>query len=183
LIKVLVMCTANRCRSPIVEGLLRARIDPGCVAVSSAGFLESGRPAESGVLGVLDPMGIDMHDHRSRSVDRDLLDHSDLVITMEVAHLMSISELSMEAYRRSFTLLELDRAWQAFDSEPFDSLAASLHAIASTRKASALLAEQRLLDVPDPMGQRQSSFDRTAALVAEPVVRIARELNRLGAIQ
>jgi protein-tyrosine phosphatase len=176
-INVLVMCTANRCRSPIVEGLLKNAVSGFDIAVTSAGFLDEGRPAESGAIRATHSHGIDISMHRSRSVTSAMLQQSDLIITMEVAHLMSINELNAPAYRRSFTVLELDRAWR-HAAEPSATLAQSLEQLASSRSAAKLLAQRSTVEVPDPMGRNQRAFDATVDLVAPSVHRIANELIR-----
>jgi protein-tyrosine phosphatase len=177
LINVLVMCTANRCRSPIVEGLLKNAVDGFDIAVSSAGFLDEGRPAEQGAIRATQSRGVDISAHRSRSITRELLDEADVIITMEVAHLMSINQLNPAAYRRAFTLLELDRAWTDV-STPAPTLGEAIDRVANARSASQLLAQRSTFEVPDPMGRNQRAFDATVELVDPPVHRIAKELIR-----
>ncbi len=88
---ILFVCTANICRSPIAMGLLKNMLDEkqveGDWRVESAGTwgLE-GDPAAAGSQAVMDSLGIDISDHRARSVNYDLLDSVDLILTMENGH-------------------------------------------------------------------------------------------------
>ena len=92
---VLVICTANICRSPMAEVLLLHKLAqedvPGEWTVSSAGtWASDGIPAsESGVL-VMQEQGLDTSGHRSRVVTASLLAEADLVLTMTGGHAESL---------------------------------------------------------------------------------------------
>ncbi len=92
---LLVICTANICRSPMVEVLLRRKLAqesvPGEWAVSSAGtWASDGIPAsENGVL-VMQEQGLDTSGHRSRVVTASLLAEADLILTMTAGHAESL---------------------------------------------------------------------------------------------
>lgn len=85
---ILIVCTANICRSPIAMGLLRNMLAEkhieGDWLVESAGTwgLE-GDQAAAGSQAVMNNMGIDIGDHRARRVDYDILQPFDLILTME----------------------------------------------------------------------------------------------------
>ncbi len=87
---ILVICTANICRSPVVEAVLRNRLAArglGDWEVSSAGTLAlDGDPPSRFGAEVLAERGIDIHDHRSREATRDQVIMADLVLCMESAH-------------------------------------------------------------------------------------------------
>ena len=65
---VLVVCTANMCRSPMAEGLL-TQLAPQ-QAVNSAGTHATGQSAASEAISVLADRGVDISSHvpRQRSV-------------------------------------------------------------------------------------------------------------------
>lgn len=88
---LLVVCTGNLCRSPMAEGLLRARLARDEARrdwqVKSAGtWATDGRPASAHAIVEMARRGIDLHAHRSRNVTRDMLVEADLVLTMTRQH-------------------------------------------------------------------------------------------------
>lgn len=86
--RILVVCTANICRSPLAERLLQRGAASRCLAleVSSAGFLYDDEPAAERMVAVAAERGLDLSDHRSRIVRAEMLDAADLVVTMERRH-------------------------------------------------------------------------------------------------
>ena len=91
---ILIICTANICRSPVVEVLLHNRLQKLGLTdwnVSSAGtWAEYGsRPSEfSGQL--MAEEGFDISNHRSRIINEALLEESDLVLCMELGHVEAL---------------------------------------------------------------------------------------------
>lgn len=85
---ILVLCYGNICRSPYAaERLTRLLGDRnGVVGVQSAGFYESGRPPPQEALAAASERGVDMAAHRSRLIQKDVLDGSDLVVVVTVRH-------------------------------------------------------------------------------------------------
>jgi protein-tyrosine phosphatase len=87
---VLMVCTANICRSPVAEALLRHRLASAGLAdwqVSSAGtWAEDGRTASRYSALLMAEQGQDLHQHRSRMVTGMLLDEVELVLCMASGH-------------------------------------------------------------------------------------------------
>ena len=90
--RVLVVCTANRGRSPIAEAILRrifAKRGLGDrVTVRSGGLCtheldRAGLPADPFCTAVAARHGLDLSDHIARPLSRSLVEESDLVIVME----------------------------------------------------------------------------------------------------
>jgi protein-tyrosine-phosphatase len=84
------VCTGNVCRSPMAMGLLRQRLaQDGLedeVIVSSAGVygLDGSAASQPGV-DVLAERGVDISDHRARTITKPDLVSADLVLVMEEA--------------------------------------------------------------------------------------------------
>jgi len=88
---VLFVCTANICRSPMVEGLMHAKVqkagDGDKWLVQSAGvWADSGYPAAVNTLNVLAARGIDLRSHRSQPITVELVDSFNLILVMERNH-------------------------------------------------------------------------------------------------
>lgn len=88
---ILVICTANQCRSPIaasmLERALRQRFPETEWHVSSAGtWARPGVPATAAMQTLAQERGIDLSAHRSREVDQAMLSAADLVLVMESGH-------------------------------------------------------------------------------------------------
>lgn len=88
---VLFVCTANICRSPLGEGLLKKHVEKIGQAdeweITSAGtWARNGLPAARNSEKLLMDRGIDISDHGSRLVTHEILAKADVVFTMESGH-------------------------------------------------------------------------------------------------
>ncbi len=85
MIKVLMVCLGNICRSPLAEGILQTKVDPTEVFVDSAGTggYHVGEPADSRSIAVAKEHGLDISQQRCRKlVAKDLRDF-DYVYVMD----------------------------------------------------------------------------------------------------
>jgi protein-tyrosine-phosphatase len=109
---VLFVCTANICRSPMAAGLFKRVLEDknpeGDWQVESAGTWGlDGEPAAAGSLVVMENKGIDISDHRARSVDQNLLQAFDLILTMESGQKESMRMEFPESSDKIFLLSEM----------------------------------------------------------------------------
>jgi protein-tyrosine-phosphatase len=86
---VLFVCTANICRSPMAEGLLKGMVadEADQWRIASAGIWALvGQPAALHTRQVLQQRGLALPDFRSRSINKALMDEFNLILTMERGH-------------------------------------------------------------------------------------------------
>lgn len=107
-VRILVVCTANICRSPVVEALLRAKLAArghGSWQVASGGLLAgAGHPASKHGVKILASRGLDLQGHRSHEVGRADVEVADLVLCMERRHAEAL-EVENRSQREKIYLL------------------------------------------------------------------------------
>lgn len=87
---VLFVCTGNTCRSPMAEGLFKKMLEEKglcSVTCTSAGISAfDGEAASENSIEAMNEIGIDISLHRSKTVTRDLLDGTDLIVCLSKGH-------------------------------------------------------------------------------------------------
>jgi low molecular weight protein-tyrosine phosphatase len=161
--RILFVCTANICRSPMAAALLGHLLGERGVAadVCTAGLLEPGRPVSDGAVRVLAARRLDVSGHRSRRLDADLVRSATVVVGMERRHVREAVVLAPEAWPRAFTLKQLVRRGMAIGprtTEPFDGWLARVH---QGRRPLEFLGPGDD-DIDDPYGRSDDAFRRTA---------------------
>ena len=109
--RVLVVCTANICRSPYIEARLRhelMRSGAAGVAVESAGTRAlTGEPMAAESSELLARAGVDSDPgFRARQITVPMLERADLVLTATRDHRAQVLDVSPAALRRTLTLTE-----------------------------------------------------------------------------
>lgn len=139
---ILVVCTANICRSPVAMALLRDRLARQGLddwTVASAGtWAVARRGAAHYSRAVMAQSGLDIDDHVARMVSEPLLEEADLVLCMEEGH--------VEALQQEFPA-------QAYKVHPITEMAGPVYSIA------------------DPYGGQYIDYQRMAAEMASVIDR------------
>ena len=172
---ILVVCTANRCRSVMVEALLARRLAASGAAgsVRSAGLLRVGDPPPPEVISAMAAYGLDVAAHRSGVLRGGALSDAQLVLGMAREHVRHAVVADPAAWARTFTLKELVRRGQEDGpGVPGESLADWLSRIHHGRDRQALLGDSPDDDVPDPIGGPPDAYAATAAQLDDLVGRL-----------
>ncbi len=93
--RLLFVCTANICRSPMAEGLARAYGNERRWRVESrsAGTRAlDGHPAAPNAVKALRELGIDIRENRSQPVTDELVAWADRILVMEMRHAQDLRE-------------------------------------------------------------------------------------------
>jgi len=173
---IVVLCTANVCRSPMAAALLARRLSGLGVAapVRSAGMLRSGDPPLPEVISVMARYGIDITGHRSRVACAADLSRASLVLAMARDNLRYAVVTEPGAWPRAFTLRELIRRGERVGprppGEPFSGWLSRVHA---GRERVALLGDSADDDVPDPAGGPPHAYADVAGLLDRSLTRLA----------
>jgi protein-tyrosine phosphatase len=178
--RVLVVCTGNISRSPVVEHLLRSDLSDGSVAVASAGthaVVEA--PIDPPMGSLLAGIGIDSAQFRARQLRSYLLTDVDLVLGLTREHRAAAVTLEPTIVRKAFTLREFARILPA--AGPFfgKTIGDRLHAATD----AAALARMRVPptrpaddDVMDPYGASIQVYRRVFAEIYDAVAAITTAL-------
>jgi protein-tyrosine-phosphatase len=153
---ILVVCSANQCRSPLVAALLQAKLaDRGLdTEVTSVGTRAyDGAPATDGTQQVARRLGVDLGPHRSTALSAPAIAAADLVVVLERAHVRDVVALAPATWPRTFTLKELVRRGRAIGPRPNgEPVATWLARVGVGRQPRDLLGASPADDVDDPTG-------------------------------
>jgi protein-tyrosine phosphatase len=172
---ILAVCTANICRSPMMEALLRAQLDPGQFEVASAGVKGWDRkPMDRMAEMELMRLGQTATTFRSHEIDSYLVDSADLILTATRSHRSEVLGMNPGALRKTFTLMEFAALSELVDG-------------AEPRELVAQAARQRSLapeaiDIGDPYRRSPEVHRATADQIDVAVRTISARLNALVAI-
>ena len=149
---LLMVCTGNTCRSPMAEGIAKQLIaeqlgvDPASLAdaelnVKSAGvYAYSGSPASPEAVRALAQLGIDIQNHQSTTLTRELIDEADVIYGMTAGHLEAVLAVSPGATGKTFRLDP--------DADVMDPIGADDSVYRSTAEAIRRAFVRRLKELP-----------------------------------
>lgn len=107
---ILFVCTGNTCRSPMAEGIFKALLKDNNIDninVSSAGISTfEGDSANEKAIYTLRNKGIDIKSHKSRQITKEIIENSDLILTMTKSHKGMILNALPEYLNKIFTIKE-----------------------------------------------------------------------------
>lgn len=103
---ILFVCTGNTCRSPMAAALfnkiaIERNLD---VRIESAGvFANDGEGASAEAIVVMKEYDIDLLGHHSQTINAELIEKSDLILTMTAAHKMLLDRYADD---KTYTICE-----------------------------------------------------------------------------
>ena len=104
---ILFVCTGNTCRSPMAAGIMEKLAEEnGLLArIESAGlFATDAESATAEAIEALKKYDVDLSEHKSQQITPELIEKSDLIITMTEAHKLLLQDLAKE---KTCTVCEL----------------------------------------------------------------------------
>ena len=154
-LRILVVCTANVCRSPVAERLLAQRLETKGIdaEVRSAGTHGGHHRVHKDTIRAAREVDVGLTDHESRRLSAELIEHdgADLVITMTREHLREVVAMAPQAWPRTFTLKELVRRGSGVGISD-GAIADWLSAAGADRRAADLMMPSVDDDLIDPYG-------------------------------
>ena len=183
--RVLIVCTANLCRSPIAEHLLRqANSAVGLNwAIESAGVSASiGLATHPLAADVLAERSITAREWRSRRLTRPMIERADLVLAAAAEHRRAVVVLDPRAAHRTFTLLQFARFAALAGPISRHDLAMAGNTLLSrvaTVRGDLQPVDPGADDLPDPMGKPLRAFQASAIQIQDAVDRIVTPMRVL----
>lgn len=143
---VLFVCTGNSCRSPMAAGLLKKYLKSrNDVEILSAGIAAMEHlHASPEAIKLMKHQEIDISQHRTRRLNKEMIEKATLILAMTKMHRMEILDMSPDAAGKVFLLKEFDQD-----------------------------VTQNFLDIPDPMGRPMADYENCLSKMKVPVRHLA----------
>lgn len=174
---VVFVCTGNRARSALAEAFFRTKSAGDAVRVESYGTLEFGpEPAMPHAIAAAASFGVDLRDHRARSLLGVRLDDVDLVIGFEPFHVAAAVVEAGARKERAFMFRELAALLEDF--APVTAGLGSARSQAAVDHAHARRAGRRssALSLADPYAGSRRVYDEVAATIDDLTSTLAMRL-------
>jgi protein-tyrosine phosphatase len=184
--RILMVCTGNICRSPVMERLLVARLRERLAAADAARFVVhsagtwsmSGEAMQPDAAETLASMGGDPSDFEARDLDVGMIRDADLVLTATREHRRLVVTAEPRAAGRTLTLRELARLLEPVTradidhrcstKDPVERMAAIV-AAALGRRGLVPVADPADDDIADPYGRDRAAYVRAASAIDEAI--------------
>jgi len=167
---ILAVCTANICRSPMIELLLRQRLDPERFSISSAGVYGWNRaPVDSMVTLELARFGVRAAGFQSRVLTDEAIEEADLILAATRDHRAHVLGRSPDALRKTYTLLEFAALMEGSEADSPEALVEETF----KRRSQA----RHALDLSDPYRQAPDVHRMVAEQVRDAVDVVAAGLS------
>jgi protein-tyrosine phosphatase len=110
MIKVLMVCLGNICRSPLAEGILKSKVDSDLVYVDSAGTggWHIGELPDARSIDVARVNGLDISDQKCRKFIEQDFDDFDWIYVMDKSNLRDVLAMADSSVRRSKVIMILN---------------------------------------------------------------------------
>jgi protein-tyrosine-phosphatase len=141
------------------------------IEVGSAGTRGTdGRAADPVTAEVAAERDLDLSEHRSRKLTRELVAAADVIVCAEVEHLLGVLDLDMSAFPKTFLLLELASRAAEAGGDPFTpEWLAKCHV---GRNPSALMRSAGQFAILDPYKQGATKIAKAASQITDAIASI-----------
>ena len=156
---ILLVCTGNTCRSSMAEGIFKQLLkdsDIENIYVSSAGISAfEGDNANEKAIYTLNKKGIELVNHRARQLTKNIINESELILTMTISHKRMIINVAPEHSNKVYTLKEFAYIINNEDENG------------------------KNLDIADPYGLDYNEYEKCAIEIEEQLRKIINNIDKI----